>query len=234
MSGSPTTDHAREHPGEAVQTAERMVLRYERGYTSMNEHLLELRSEFSYFDDRVEQAYWMSRSEFLIGSLRRAIDDRKTAVTHFEKAVYFAGDAIRRQRFSDAYRCLADALGQLLTLRGLVYQISHGLQARDAVLRALELDWTNRRAHISAGAWYLNAPVVAGGDVDYATEILAQVVADPQASDIERFLADGFLALAYEEVNERARAREAYGRALEMFPRNPWLSYIASELEIST
>lgn len=198
----------------------------------MEKHLLDLRKDLSYFDDRLEQSYWLSRSEFLIGSLRRAIDDRRTAISHFERAVYFAGDAVTNRAFSDGYRSLADALGQLLTLRGLVYQITHGLQARDAMLRALDLDWDNRRAHISAGAWYLNAPEVAGGNVEYAIEILTHTTADPRADDVERFLANGFLALACEELNERTQARQAYERAREIFPRNPWLTLIASELEI--
>ncbi len=234
MEYSLTSGFARRNPGRAIQSAERMILGYERGYTLMEQHLLELRREFSYFDDRLEQSYWLSRSEFLIGSLRRTIDDRRTAVSHFEKAVYFAEDAVTRRVFSDGYRSLADALGQLLTLRGLIYQITHGLKTRDAVLQALDLDWDNRRAHISAGAWYLNAPEVAGGNVEYAVEILTQLTADPHADDIERFLANGFLALACEEVNERARAREAYAGASTIFPNNPWLRHIAEELEIVT
>lgn len=232
MAGLPGIDSARNSPGGAVSHAEEMVLRYEAGYTHMQETLLTLRRELSFFHDPLEQSYWMARAEFLLGALKRSIGDRRAADAFFQRSLHFAEEALARREFSDGFRILADSLGQLLTLRGLLFQLSNGLRARDSAIMALELDWNNRRAHISVGAYYLNAPEVAGGDVDYATSILANVVADRRSNDIERFLAYGFLALGYDDLDERRRSHEAYRQAAAIFPRNPWLTSIAGEIEI--
>lgn len=223
---------ARRSPNLELYRAEQMVLRYEVGYTFMHSHLLELRRDLSFFSDRLEQSYWLARAEFLLGSLQRSIQDRRSAIDHFDRAVYFAADAVGRREFSDGFRVLADSLGQLLTLRGIVYQLSQGLRARDAAIEALELDWDNLRAHISAGAWYLNAPEVAGGDVEYAADILEQVVTAANVNEVERFLACSFLARTSQELDERRKAQAYYFDAYEIYPRNPWLKEIARELRI--
>ncbi len=231
MAGLPWVTSARNSPGEAVNRAEQMVLRYEAGYTYMQETLLNLRRELSFFHDPLEQSYWMARAEFLLGGLTRSIGDRRGADALFQRSLHFAEEALARREFSDGFRILADSLGQLLTLRGILFQLSNGLRARDAAIMALELDWSNLRAHVSVGAYYLNAPEVAGGDVEYATTILANVIADRRSNQIERFLAYGFLALGYDELDDRRRAHESYREAAQIFPRNPWLTSVADEIE---
>ncbi len=231
MAELPRIDSARNTPGEVLNRAEEMVLRYEEGYTHMQEALLSLRRELSFFHDPLEQAYWMARAEFLLGSLKRSIGDRRAADAFFQRSLHFAEEALARREFSDGFRILADSLGQLLTLRGILFQLSNGLRARDAAIMALELDWSNLRAHVSVGAYYLNAPEVAGGDVEYATGILSNVVADKRSTAVERFLAYSFLALGYDELDERRRSHDSYRKAAEIFPRNPWLTSIAAEID---
>lgn len=222
----------RTHPGEALDFAERMLLAYSIGFAAMQKHVRTLQAEFALFEDPLERSYWLSRTEFLLGWLAGSAGNRRSAVLHYRRAVDLSVETLRMREFSDTYRVFADATGQLLTHRGILYQLSHGIRARDAALRAVELDWNNLRAHISLGAWYTNAPELAGGNPRYAVEILERVILHPEARDSEHFLAHAFRALASEEVEDHDGARESYFAARSLFPGNPLLPRIAAELEL--
>lgn len=221
-----------EKPEHALRSAERMLLAYTTGFANMQQRLHALRETLSHLEDPLERSYWLSRIEFLLGWLAGSAGSRRTAIDHYQRTANHAFAALTVREFSDAYRLFADATGQLMTLRGIFYQLTNGTRARDAALRAVELDWNNRRAHISVGAWYMNAPELAGGTPRYAVEILTQVALQREAQDIERFLAHGFRALACEEIQDHEAAEHSYYAALALFPENPWLPQIAAELEL--
>lgn len=219
-------------PLGAVSEAEELLLNNQRGYSALNSHLLHLRSRAATIVHRMDRSYWLGRIEMVLGMQESLSRRRQAAVAHFLAARHYALDTLEQQEFSDAWRLLADAIGQLLLERGPVFQFLYGMRARDAALRALDLDFSNIRAHIAAAGWYLNAPSFAGGDVSYAVDILEQAGSSDTITRVEQFLVCGLLSYAYYENEDPEYSAEFYTRALHLYPHSAWLKNIGLSIEL--
>ncbi|MFW6253253.1 MAG: hypothetical protein ACOC4F_04910, partial [bacterium] len=174
----------------------------------------------------------LGRIEMILGMQESLSRRRAAAVAHFVAARHYALDTLEQQEFSDAWRLLSDAIAQLLISRGPMFQFMYGMRARDAALRALDLDFSNIRAHIATAGWYLNAPSFAGGDVSYAVDILEQAGSSDTITRVEQFLVCGLLSYAYYENADSEYSAEFYTRALHLYPRSAWLKNIGESIEL--
>jgi tetratricopeptide (TPR) repeat protein len=110
--------------------------------------------------------------------------------------------------------------------------LRHGDEARDSVLRALELAPRSVKARISAAGYYLNAPGFAGGDAARAREILLGALElDPENRN-DRFLILGWLAVASSELGNEADAERYYHRARSIYAESSWLAEIGREIGV--
>lgn len=219
-------------PFHEVNEAEELLARNEIGFTALNSHLLDMRSNAARIVHRLDRSYWLGRIEMILGMQQVLASQTGTAIRHFRAARHFALDTLEQQEFSDAWRLLSDAVGQLLLARGPLFQFMYGMRARDAALRALDLDFSNIRAHIAAAGWYLNAPSFAGGDVGYAVDILEQAGDAVDISRLEQFLVCSLLSYAYYESDESDYAIEFYTRAANLYPKSLWLRNIGRSIEL--
>ncbi len=216
-----------------VDVAEELLVRNERGFSSLNSQLVDLRSRAAGIVHRMDRSYWLGRIEMLLGMQQTFVSHDRTAASHFLAARHYALDTLEQQEFSDAWRLLSDAMGQLLLIRGPVFQFLYGMKARDAALRALDLDFGNIRAHIAAAGWYLNAPSFAGGDTGHAVDILEQAGGTDNITKLEQFLVCCLLAYAYYESDATDYSVEFYKRALNLYPKSAWLKSIGRSIELA-
>ena len=178
--------------------------------------------------------------EFLVGFGELGMGLRNEAEGSFQHAARPAEKANRLRETSDGQRVLADALNQLLELRGTGYRILNAPRARAAAFRAVELDPANPFAHIAVAAFLASAPRVAGGDPQAALRHL-QVAGSLTADRLARFLIAVWRARVFAAPAAPAGGGgsppaggvvEAVEQAHAIFPRNWWLAEVAAGLGV--
>lgn len=213
-----------EEGNRALTEAQRLV--YSQSGTSDRLEALfsAARAEYRLIESASLREYSLGRVALLEGTWLNTLDRSRAAAQVLEEAVERAHRALEEQEFSEGYRLLSDAHSQMMLARGLIYMIRNGDEARSAAFRALELDPANPRAHISVAGFYLNAPAVAGGDVEEGIEVLESGVRLREAAESERFLMYLWLSNAHRELGEEQAASRYLQQARSIFPQSPLVS----------
>ncbi len=195
----------------------------------------------SRIEDPADRLRHVAMLEFLVGFGELGMGLRSEADASFQRAADFARRSNRVRETSEAARVLADALNQLLGLRGAGYRVLYASRARTAAHRAVELDPANPFAHLALAAFLASAPPVAGGDPQAAQHHLG-TAASLTDDRLARFLiaiwnariiaataSAGGAPADQSDQSDEALA-EAIGKAYAIFPRNWWLAEVAADL----
>lgn len=205
----------------AFREAERLIYSQAGGEEQLDSLFVAARESFDQIQEPAVREYSLGRVALLRGTWFNILDEKRRAVDVLEEALRRAERALELEEFSEGYRLLSDAHSQMMLARGVIYMIRHGDEARSAAFHALELDPSNPRAHISVAGFYLNAPPVAGGDLERGIEVLRSGVRLEEAGESERFLMYLWLSDAHEELGNPGAARRYRQEARAIFPGSP-------------
>ncbi len=220
----------RSSSGRVVRESERLLIADELSPGELFARLVEVREEMARLRNTQLRAHRLAEVELLLGNARLASSAGGRAKEHFRQARRLSSKLLGHYASSETYRILAEAIAHLSLVSGPFYQIANGTRARDAALAAVDLDWTNPRAHIALALYYLNAPAVAGGSVRRGLAILQELLQNRSLSDVEQFLVYVRLAEGHEERGDSQTARIVAQAALELFPVNRWARSILARL----
>lgn len=178
------------------------------------------RGEFRRINDPALRAYWEARAVLALGIHLNQIGEGRRAATALTEGFELINKALGRGNFSEGLRVRADLYSQMMLSRGMLYMMRNGRAARDAAMEARRLDPKNVRALITVAGFYLNAPGVAGGDIQRGIEVLERALSlDPEDRN-NRFLILVWLAEAHRSLDDQEPAREYLTRALQIYPES--------------
>lgn len=118
---------------------------------------------FSCMESSRDKYYWQARTEYIYGIAEQEENKRTKAEDHFLSALDFAEKVLEYGEFSEGLRILADTYAQLLNYNGLIYKVRKGRKVIELSERAIQLDPTNVKAHLTLAVSYMYAPPIAGG-----------------------------------------------------------------------
>lgn len=174
-----------------------------------------------------ERLYWLARLEFDLGSWYQGAvyaegPEAQRALPYYEKAHQLAQELVQRApEFSEGHRLVGESLMRVISLRGWFHALTHAGAAKEALERALTLDSQNAEAHLALGVYYLYAPGLLGGSLERALEFFAQ--SERWARDeTTRFLSYRWRGVAYAKLGKTVEAREAFQKALAIYPKSSW------------
>lgn len=191
-----------------------------------------------------QRAFLTGQVHLLTGIHQAGLGEARTAISLFEQALELANEAIARRQRSEYFRLKAEALMQLLRLRGLAFRIGNAGAARSAADRAVELDPQNPRALIVAASYYGMTPALAGGDPPRALENLSTAISlaaeqmlrnstapgQSRAATVVSFSAWMWRGIVLAEQGDGPGARRAYDQAAGIFANSEWLRSARAEL----
>lgn len=174
-----------------------------------------------------EKLYWQARLEFELGNWYHGAAWSDPAQSQEALPYYLTAEQIaqrlteRAPNFSDGYRLLGESQMRIISLKGWLQALTHAGTARSNLERALELDPQNAEAHLALGVYYLYAPALFGGNLERAVSEFQESEALTSDETI-RFLSYRWRGVAYAKLGKIAEAREAFERALAIYPKSSW------------
>ena len=177
------------------------------------------------------RSYWIARAH-----LARAIhfnlhEDKKTAREAGEAGLEAIRSALQGGEFAEGLRVEADLHSQMMFSRGIIYMVRNGERAREAAIRALELDPTNTTAMINVAGYYIHAPRIAGGDPKEGEALLRDVITLTEPRSDDRFVALGMIAGVYLEEGSYQNAADRLAQARAIHPQSSWIEGLQKELD---
>jgi hypothetical protein len=192
--------------------------------TSMVRAMLEdCERSFTALAGSAERAYWLSRADYLAGIIERADKNNPAAERRFTRGISRLEESLRHSVIPDAYRLMADHYAQLMIVNGILYAAVTGWKVKQLCEKTLALDPASPKALLTLALYHMNAPAFAGGSLEKAVSMLADLRGRPGLEDEDRFAVRVWLGMAAEKRKDRAAARAAYAEAAEVFPGNGWV-----------
>jgi tetratricopeptide (TPR) repeat protein len=199
-------------------------------YLQARELLQRARAFVDQLNDQInetEKLYWHARVEFELGNWYHGAawgdaSQAQGAVPYYVTAERLALILTQSApNFSDGHRLLGETRMRMISLQGWFHALAHAGAAKGSLERALQLDPTNAEAHLALGVYYLYAPQLLGGSPKRA---LAKLEASEALSSDEttRFLAYRWQGVAYTKLGKIEEAREAFLKALTIYPKSAW------------
>ncbi|MFW5737848.1 MAG: hypothetical protein ACOCYX_02970 [Spirochaetota bacterium] len=192
----------------------------------------DLDSVISAYADPAAREVFVATRAHLAGFAERGNGRTAAADVWFVQAVESAERANALEPSSEGFRVLADAHNQLLDIRNTGYKMFNAWQARDNAVRACELDQSNPLAHLSAAAFFVSAPPIAGGDIQRGAEHLEHAKRLGADSEYVRFLIAVWEGRLDAKLGRVRDAELALAQAYAIYPGNWWLMEIAGELGV--
>ncbi len=175
----------------------------------------------------IDRLYWQARLEFELGTWYQGAaweDDSKAqeALPYYAAAEQLAVKLVQQApNFSDGHRLLGETRMRIISLKSWFHALAGAGAARGALERALELDPRNAEARLALGVYYLYAPQPLGGSAERA--LLEFQHADSLTTgETVRFLLQRWQGVAYAKLGKIAEAREAFLKALTIYPKSAW------------
>ncbi|PWT87482.1 MAG: hypothetical protein C5B56_10355 [Proteobacteria bacterium] len=156
--------------------------------------------------------------------------DRKAAAKEVDQAIEAVERSIRlEEKSADAHSLLADLYGRKISLGNAMFAgPKYGPKVKEENKRAMELDEKNARVWASLGRQYLMAPKMFGGDIAKSIESFQKSLALNDRQD-DTWV---WLAQAFVKQGDKAKAREALGRAESLNPGSPFAKSVASLVQV--
>jgi tetratricopeptide (TPR) repeat protein len=119
---------------------------------------------------------------------------------------------------AENYRVLGTLCGQVAPAN-LLFALSYGKRAREAIGKALELDPKSAQAYLARGVGNYYLPEAMGGGVSVAMPDFRKAISlDPASA--EAYL---WLGLALRKDHHNAEARQAFAKAQQLDPARVWI-----------
>ena len=199
-------------------------------YLRARELLQNAQALLDQLDDEItetDRLYWQARLEFELGNWYHGAAWGDPAQAQEALPYYLTAEQIaqklteRAPDFSDGYRLVGETQMRIISLKGWLQALTGARVAKNNLERALELDPRNAEAHLALGVYYLYAPTLFGGDLDKALREFAQSEA-LTSDETVRFLSYRWRGVAYAKLGKIAEAKEAFQRALAIYPESSW------------
>lgn len=199
-------------------------------YLRARELLQSVQTLLDQLDDEirdVEKLYWQARVEFELGNWYHGAAWGDPAQAQEALPYYLTAEQLaqrlteRAPEFSDGYRLLGESQMRIISLRGWFQALTHAGIAKNNLERALALDPKNAEAHLALGVYYLYAPTLFGGDLERALDEFRKSEA-LTSDETVRFLSYRWRGVAYAKLGKITEAREAFERALAIYPHSSW------------
>lgn len=127
-----------------------------------------------------------------------------------------------KYKLSDAYRLYAELLSRYTSYAAPTDVLQISSDAKRYAEEAIKLDEKNGIAYVTLGSWYIYAPQAAGGDDNYALELLKKS-RDLGLNKFDLVSSWNMTALAYDRLQNPDKAAMAIDKALEISPLNQWV-----------
>ncbi|EEH00306.1 conserved hypothetical protein (plasmid) [Borreliella finlandensis] len=175
----------------------------------------------------IRKNYLASIVNFQIASLSQSLNIKnfsdsysiflsaKSDLLDFISSQFFKG--CQKLVRSDAYRVLGDLnLSILKYTRGMkLVKISN--EAKNALIKSLEIDNENVFANISLATWYLYSPRIAGGSSKKAIEFLQKALKYSKRN-LEKYLTNVWLSQGYFQLKREKEYKMYLNKAKIIFP----------------
>lgn len=145
--------------------------------------------------------------------------DKSRAEQAAEAGIEAAERAIAiNSRNAEYYRVLGTLCGQVVPAN-LLFALSYGKRAREAINKALELDPKSAQAYLARGVGNYYLPEAMGGGPEVAIPDFRQAISlDPDSA--EAYL---WLGLALRKEHHNAEARQAFTKSQQLDPARVWI-----------
>ncbi len=171
-----------------------------------------------------EAQYRAALASSYLAEVALELRDRTQARQAAEAGIQAAERAIAiNPRNAEYYRVLGALCGQVVPAN-LLFALSYGKRAREAIGKALELDPKSPRAYLARGVGNYYLPEAMGGGPGVAIPDFRKAIA-LDASSADAYL---WLGLALRKEHHNAEARQALVKARQLDPGRVW---IAQQLE---
>lgn len=118
---------------------------------------------------------------------------------------------------SDAYRVLGDLNLSILRYMGGMKLVKISNEAKNALIKSLEIDNENVFANISLATWYLYSPRIAGGSSKKAIEFLQKALKYSKRN-LEKYLTNVWLSQGYFRLKRENEYKRYLDEAKNIFP----------------
>ncbi|WP_151060890.1 tetratricopeptide repeat protein [Borreliella turdi] len=118
---------------------------------------------------------------------------------------------------SDAYRILGDLNLSILRYMGGMQLVKISNEAKNALIKSLEIDNENVFANISLATWYLYSPRIAGGSPKQAIEFLQKALKYSKRN-LEKYLTNVWLSQGYFRLKKENEYKRCLDEAKNIFP----------------
>jgi tetratricopeptide (TPR) repeat protein len=162
----------------------------------------------------------LSFCEFLIAKAYQSENSKEDAIRHFERGFDYAGDSVKIEPSSGAYRMMAENISQLCTLKSTAWVIANGLRVERYARKGLEYDKRNAAcAYLIASRWvYAPQPF---NNINKGINELKEILTgsyDIQKDDY--FNMYYAIAYAYNRNKQPAEMKPWLEKALAVYPAN--------------
>ncbi len=175
----------------------------------------------------IDRLYWQARLEFELGNWYHGAAWGDPAQAQEALPYYLTAEQTAQQlterapTLSDGYRLLGEAQMRIISLKGWLQALTLAGTAKSNLERALELDPQNAEAHLALGVYYLYAPALFRGNLERAMSEF-QKSETLTSDETVQFLSYRWRGVAYAKLGKVAEAREAFQKALAIYPKSSW------------
>ncbi|HTQ56465.1 MAG TPA: hypothetical protein VMI94_18475 [Bryobacteraceae bacterium] len=163
--------------------------------------------------------YRVALASSYLAEISLELHDKSQAEHVAESGIKAAERAIAiDSRNAEYYRVLGTLCGQVVPAN-LLFALSYGKRAREAIDKALELDPKSAQAYLARGVGNYYLPEAMGGGAPAAIPDFHKAAElDPNSADVQLWL-----GLALRKEHHNVEARQAFAKALQLDPGRLWI-----------
>ncbi|MGA2135889.1 MAG: tetratricopeptide repeat protein [Bryobacteraceae bacterium] len=163
--------------------------------------------------------YRVALASSYLAEIALELHDKSQAQHAAESGIQAAERAIAiDSKNAEYHRVLGTLCGQVVPAN-ILFALSYGKRARDAINKALELDPKSAQAYLARGVGNYYLPEAMGGGAAVAIPDMRKAATlDPASAEVHLWL-----GLALRKEHHNAEARQAFTKALQLDPGRVWI-----------